>query len=70
MRTVYATTLEVGAPPDVSASLGYISRWIQDWYFRQRLSVDVFPNLAEGDLAVAPAEGHQLSIRVMSRGVV
>jgi hypothetical protein len=63
MRTVYAAALEVGAQSDVSASLNYIGRWIQDWYLRQRLSVDVFQSLGEGDLDVSPAEGHQLSIR-------
>ncbi|WPH17663.1 hypothetical protein [Variovorax paradoxus] len=63
MRTVYAAALEVGAQSDVSVSLNYIGRWIQDWYLRQRLSVDVFESLGKGDLAVTPAEGHQLSIR-------
>lgn len=63
MRTVYATALAVGDQSDVSASLNYVGRWIQDWYRRQRLSVDVFQSLGEGDLAVSPAEGHQISIR-------
>lgn len=63
MRTVYATALEVGDQPDVSDSLNYIARWIRDWYLRQRLSVDVLDCLGKGDLAVTPAEGHQLSIR-------
>lgn len=63
MRTVYATTLEVGTDADVSNSLDYVGRWIHDWYLRQRLSVDVFENLGAGDLAVAPADGHQLAIR-------
>lgn len=63
MRTVYATALEVGDKSDVSASLNYVGRWIQDWYLRQRLSVGVFQSLGEGDLEVSPAEGHQLSIR-------
>lgn len=63
MRSVYAASLEVGAQSDVSDSLNYIGRWIQDWYLRQRLSVDVFESLGNGDLAVTPAEGHQLSIR-------
>lgn len=63
MRTVYATALEVCDEPDVSVSLNYVGRWIQDWYRRQRLSVDVFQSLGEGDIAVSPAEGHELSIR-------
>ncbi|CAM3649917.1 hypothetical protein [Paracidovorax anthurii] len=63
MRTVYATALEVGDESDVSISLNYVGRWIQDWYRRQRLSIDVFQSLGEGDLTVSPAEGHQLSIR-------
>jgi hypothetical protein len=63
MRTVYATALEVGAQSDVSASLEYIGRWIQDWYLRQRLSIDVLDGLGSGGLTVSPAEGHQLSIR-------
>lgn len=63
MRTVYAAALEVGAQSDISVSLDYIGRWIQDWYLRQRLSVDVFQSLGEGDLTVSPAEGHQLSIQ-------
>ena len=63
MRTVYAAALEVGAQAEVSVSLDYIGRWIQDWYLRQRLSVDVLESLGKGDLAVTPAEGHQLSIR-------
>src|SRR5690606_25322142 len=41
----------------------YIGRWIQDWYLRQRVSVDVFQSLGEGDLELSPAEGHQISIR-------
>lgn len=63
MRTVYAAALDVGAKSDVSVSLDYVGRWIQDWYLRQRLSVDVFQSLGEGDLALSPAEGHKLSIR-------
>jgi hypothetical protein len=63
MRTVYAVALEIGAQSDVSLSLDYVGRWIQDWYLRQRLSVDVFQSLGEGDMAVSPAEGHQISIR-------
>lgn len=63
MRTVYATALHVGDQSDVSVSLNYVGRWIQDWYLRQRISVDVFQSLGEGDLAISPAEGHQLSIR-------
>ena len=63
MRTVYATVLELRASPDVSAAMQYVGRWIQDWYHRQRLSVDVIENLEGGDLTVAPAEGHQLTIR-------
>lgn len=63
MRTVYATALEIGDQSDVSVSLNYVGRWIQDWYLRQRLSVDVFQSLGDGDLAVNPAEGHRLSIR-------
>lgn len=63
MRTVYAAALEVGAQPDVSASLNYVGQWIHDWYLRQRLRVDVFQSLGAGDIAVSPAEGHQISIR-------
>ncbi len=63
MRTVYATVLGVRADSDISSALDYIGRWIQDWYKRQRLKVDVFENLAEGDISVAPAEGHQLRIK-------
>jgi len=63
MRTVYATALSVGSDADISTSLNYIGRWIQDWYLRQRLSVDVLQSLGEGDVTVHPAEGHQLSIR-------
>lgn len=62
MRTVYAVALEVGDQSDVSISLNYVGRWIQDWYIRRRLSVDVFQNLGEGDLELSPAEGHQFSI--------
>jgi len=63
MRTVYATSLKVGAQSDVAASLEHIGRWIQDWYLRRRLSIDVFERLGSGDLTVTPADGHQLSIR-------
>ncbi len=63
MRTVYAAVLEVRTDEDVSASLGYVRRWIHDWYLRQRIPVDVFKNLDEGDLAITPAEGHRLSFR-------
>ncbi|GAB2182146.1 hypothetical protein DLREEDagrD3_23690 [Denitratisoma sp. agr-D3] len=63
MRTVYGVALEIGDQSDVTASLSYVGQWIQDWYLRQRLSVDVFQNLGEGDLEISPAEGHQFSIR-------
>ncbi len=63
MRTVYATALEVRADADKSIALDYVGRWIHDWYRRQRLSVDVLENLSSGDLEVAPAEGHKLSIK-------
>jgi hypothetical protein len=63
MRTVYAAALGVGAETDVSASLNYIGRWVQDWYLRQRLSIDVFESLGQGDLDLSPAMGHELSIR-------
>ena len=63
MRTVYATALEVGDQSDISVSLDYVGRWIQDWYLRQRLFIDVCQSLGEGDLEISPAEGHHLSIR-------
>jgi len=63
MRTVYATALKVCVQSDISDSLNYIGRWIQDWYLRQRLSVDVFQSLGEGDLELSPAEGHHITIR-------
>jgi len=63
VRAVYATTLELRASSDVSAALNYVGRWIQDWYHRQRHKVEVFENLAAGDLTVAPVEGHLLAIR-------
>lgn len=62
MRTVYATTLEIGSDEDVLASLGHVGNWIQDWYKRQRLSVDVSGNLAANDLELVPAEHHRLTI--------
>ena len=63
MRTVYATSLKIGAESDVSASLEFIGRWIQDWYLRRRLSLDVLGSLDDGDLTVSPAEGHRLTIQ-------
>ena len=63
MRTVYATILEIRTPSDVSTTLDYVSRWIHDWYLRQRISVDVLQNLASGDLIIEPTEGHRISIK-------
>lgn len=63
MRTVYATILEIRTPSDVSTTLNYVSRWIHDWYRRQRSSVDVLQNLASGDLVIEPIEGHRISIK-------
>jgi len=63
VRTVYATVLEVRTDADVSTSLDYVGRWIHDWYLRQRIPVDVFKNLGEGDLAITPADGHRLAVR-------
>lgn len=60
---MYAAVLEVRTDADVSTSLDYVGRWIQDWYLRQRIPVDVLKNLGEGDLMITPADGHRLSIR-------
>lgn len=65
MRTVYATVLEIGSEADITTTLNDIGRWIQDRYQRQRLSVDVFQSLAQeqGEVALHPVEGHELSVR-------
>lgn len=63
MRTVYATVLEIGEQAEVSVALNHIGQWIRDWYLRHRLSVEVLESLGTGDLTVAPAKGHQLSVR-------
>lgn len=68
MRTVYATSLEVRADADVSASLDFVARWIHDWYLRQRLSVDVSDSLVSADLTLVPSEGHQLEVRHHTSG--
>lgn len=63
MRTVYATVLEIKEADDVSAALNYVGRWIQDWYRRQRLPVQVPKILEDENFSVSPSIGHSLNIR-------
>jgi hypothetical protein len=51
MRTVYATALEVGTAPDAVAALDAVGRWIEDWYRRHRLTIDVAGALVDGESA-------------------
>lgn len=63
MRTVYATTLEVGSGSDVATALEAVGMWIEDWYRRRRFPVDVFESLNAGDSTISPADGHNISVR-------
>lgn len=63
MRTVYATALELRGRGDMTAALEYIGRWIEDWYRRRRLAIEVTSILVEGESVSTPAPGHELSIR-------
>lgn len=64
MRTVYATALEVTGDEDISATFGYVGRWISDWYRRRRVSIDdALTGLGTDDIEVAPMPGHKVSVR-------
>lgn len=64
MRTVYATALEVRDDDDISATFGYVGRWISDWYRRRRVSVDdVLAGLGTDDIEVTPMPEHKLSVK-------
>lgn len=63
MRTVYATSLELAKATDAAAALDSIGRWIEDWYRRRRLTIDVAGALVNGEAILTPTHGHQLSIR-------
>lgn len=63
MRTVYAIALNITDQSDATASINLIAQWIQEWYLRQRLSIDLLQSLDVGDLETTPADRHQFSIR-------
>ncbi len=64
MRTVYATVLEVRADDDISATFGYVGRWISDWYRRRQVSFDdVLAGLGTDAIEVEPMPGHKLSVK-------
>lgn len=63
MRTVYATVLEVQNKEEIDVTLTTVSRWIHNWYKRQRINVDISGSLVDEDLVSHPADGHQIVLK-------